>query len=96
MGERARNDAPCSDKGINPAYCAALQAKDEKANESKEPEDPKPSGNGGQDQGGPPTSIGGGQGQGNQGQGGPAPAILAIAIVGLLKPGRAGAATNRE
>jgi hypothetical protein len=60
-----------------PAYCEALQPKDEKAkqpSDSKEPEEPKPSGNGGQGQGGgPPTSTGGGQGQGNPGQGGGPP-----------------------
>ncbi|HEV2872760.1 MAG TPA: hypothetical protein VG409_15240, partial [Actinomycetota bacterium] len=58
-----------------PAYCEALRPEDEKVKEpsdSKEPKEPKPSGNGGQGQGGgPPTSTGGGQG--NQGQGGGPP-----------------------
>jgi hypothetical protein len=51
-----------------PAYCEALQPKDEKAkqpSDSDEPKEPKPSDNGGQGQdSGPPTSTDVGQGQG--------------------------------
>jgi hypothetical protein len=55
-----------------PAYCEALQPKDEKAKQPSDSKEPKPSDNGGQGQGsGPPTSTDGGQG--NQGQGGGPP-----------------------
>ena len=55
-----------------PAFCEALQPKDEKAKQPSDSKEPKPSDNGGQGQGsGPPTSTDGGQG--NQGQGGGPP-----------------------
>ena len=55
-----------------PAYCEALESKDEKATQPSDSKEQKPSGSGGQGQSGPPVTTGsGGQGQGNQGQGTP-------------------------